>query len=88
MGDWFRSEWCGAIVCFHRRLSEVFKPENSKVKVSDIIPEWQAVSPTKGQYRAMYRQCIEMEEGREEAGERMAPFLLMGGFSLGVKLLC
>lgn len=71
---------------FHRCLSEVFKPENSEVR--GIIPEWQAVSPAKGQHRAKYRQCIEMEGRREEAGGRMAPFLLMGGFSLGVKLLC
>lgn len=85
MGNWFRIEWYGATVCFHRSLSEVFKPENFEVR--DTIPEWQAVSPAKGQYEAMYRQYIGMEGRREEAGRRMAPFLLMGAFSLGVKLL-
>lgn len=80
MGDWFRIEWYGAIVCFHRCLPEVFKPENSEVR--GIIPEWQAVSPAKGQYGAMYRQCIEMEGRKEEAGGRMAPFYSWVDFHL------
>lgn len=80
MGDWFGIEWYGAVVCFHRFLSEVFKPENSEGK--GIIPEWQAVSPTNGQYRSVYRDGGEKGRGWRENGS-----FPTHGWILGVKLL-